>query len=224
MSSHEILDGASQANQPASPAESHAKDLGLGRGERARRLPSRNSVEFSSDSELIRRTGESDREAFEELYRRYARSVLGLAIRRLRDRSRAEDATQETFTAIWRSAATYRPERGPGTPWLYTVARNAIINQTRIRVEPTAEAPDSPSDRPGPPEHAESDWVSWRVHRALESLPEHERTVIELAYWSGLSQSEIAARVSIPLGTVKTRTRSALVHLAELFEHEGLDG
>ena len=224
MSSHEILDGASQANQPASPAESHAKDLGLGRGERARRLPSRNSVEFSSDSELIRRTGESDREAFEELYRRYARSVLGLAIRRLRDRSRAEDATQETFTAIWRSAATYRPERGPGTPWLYTVARNAIINQTRIRVEPTAEAPDSPSDRPGPPEHAESDWVSWRVHRALQSLPEHERTVIELAYWSGLSQSEIAARVSIPLGTVKTRTRSALAHLAELLEHEGLDG
>ena len=66
--------------------------------------------------------------------------------------------------------------------------------------------------------------MSWRVHRALEDLPEHERTLIELAYWSELSQSEIAARVNIPLGTVKTRTRSALARLAELLEHEGLDG
>jgi RNA polymerase sigma-70 factor (ECF subfamily) len=96
--------------------------------------------------------------------------------------------------------ATYRPERGPGAPWLYAVARNAIVNQTRIRAEPAAEAPDSPSDQPGPPEHAESDWVNWRVHRALEDLPEHERTLIELAYWGGLSQSEIAVRLSIPLG------------------------
>ena len=133
---------APQANQLASSAESRPKVLGLRRGERARRLPSRASVEFWDDSELIRRTGEGDREAFEELYRRFARPVLGLAVRRLRDRTRAEDATQETFTAIWRSAATYRPERGPGAPWLYTVARNAIINQTRIRVEPTVEVPD----------------------------------------------------------------------------------
>ena len=193
-------------------------------GSRASRPARPNSVESLDDGDLIQRIGERDAAAFDELYRRFARPVLGLAVRRLRDRTRAEDATQETFTAIWRSAATYRPERGPGAPWLYTVARNAIINQTRIRVEPTAEAPDSPSDRPGPLEHAESDWVSWRVHRALEDLPEHERTLIELAYWSELSQSEIAASVSIPLGTVKTRTRSALARLAKLLEHEGLDG
>jgi RNA polymerase sigma-70 factor, ECF subfamily len=176
------------------------------------------------DSELIRRIGEGDREAFEELYRRFARPVLGLALRRLHDRSRAEAATQDVFTAIWRSAATFQPERGPGTPWLYTVARNTIISQARIRVEPTKEVPDAPSDRPGPAEHAESDWVSWRIHRALEDLPEHQRTLMELAYWSGLSQTEIAARLSIPLGTVKTRTRRALARLAELLEHEGLNG
>ncbi len=222
MSSREILDPATQVEQLASAAESRPNVLGLRRG--ARGLPAREPVERWDDGELIRRTGEGDREAFEELYRRFARPVLGLAVRRLRDRTRAEDATQETFTAIWRSAASYRPERGPGAPWLYTVARNSIVNQTRIRVEPTVEVPDSPSDRPGPAEHAESDWVSWRVHRALEDLSEHERALIELAYWSELSQSEIAARVNIPLGTVKTRTRRALARLAELLEREGLDG
>src|SRR5262245_53094819 len=162
----------------------------------------RNSVEAACDGELIARTAEGDREAFEELYRRFARPVLALALRRLTDRGRAEDATQETFTAVWRSAATYRQERRPGAPYPYAVARNAIITQTRIRIEPPAEVPDSPSDRPGPPEHAESDWLSWRVHRALENLPERERTLIGLAYWSGLTQSEIAARLSLPLGTI----------------------
>jgi RNA polymerase sigma-70 factor, ECF subfamily len=179
-------------------------------------------VELSGDGELIRRIAEGDRGAFEELYRRFARSVLGLALRRLRDRSRAEDATQETFAAIWRAAATYRPERGPGAPWLYAVARNAIVNQTRIRVEPMAEVPDTPSDEAGPAEQAVSGWVSARVHRAVESLPARERTLIELAYWTDLSQSEIANRLNLPLGTVKTRTRSALARLADLLERDEL--
>ena len=79
------------------------------------------SVDRCKDGELIRRTGERDREAFEELYRHFARPVLGLALRRLGDRGRAEDAMQETFAAIWRSAATYRPDRGPAAPWQCTV-------------------------------------------------------------------------------------------------------
>jgi RNA polymerase sigma-70 factor (ECF subfamily) len=182
----------------------------------------RDQVELVADGELIRLVGEGDHRAFGELYRRFARSVLGLALRRLRDRSRAEDATQETFAAIWRAAATYRPERGPGAPWLYAVARNAIVNQTRLRLELVPEVPDVPSDQPGPSEHAESDWLSRRVHRALRSLPAHERTLIELAYWSELSQSEIAARLNLPLGTVKTRTRSALGRLADLLERDEL--
>jgi RNA polymerase sigma-70 factor, ECF subfamily len=78
-----------------------------------------------SASELVCRVADRDLVAFEALYRRYARPVFGMALRRLRDRGRAEDAVQETFTAVWRSAASYRPERGPGAPWLYAVARNA---------------------------------------------------------------------------------------------------
>jgi RNA polymerase sigma-70 factor (ECF subfamily) len=173
-----------------------------------------------SDEELLERVGGRDRDAFETLYRRYSRSVLGLALRRLGDRGRAEDATQETFTAIWRAAKTYRPERGPAAPWLFAVARNSISDRGRARREPPAEAPDEPSHEAGPDEQAELSWLSWRVHTALETLPHQERELIELAYWSGLSQSEIATLVGIPLGTVKTRTRSALARLAGELEEE----
>jgi RNA polymerase sigma-70 factor (ECF subfamily) len=173
-----------------------------------------------SDGELLERVAGGDAGAFEVLYRRYARAVFGLALRRLGDRSRAEEAVQETFTAIWRSAASYDPERGPGAPWLYAVARHAIVDRSRARVEPPAEPPDRPTAEPGPPERAESSFVAWRVHSALEELPERERTVLELAYWGGLSQSEVAEFLNMPLGTVKTRTRSALARLADLLEEE----
>ncbi len=173
-----------------------------------------------TDEELLERVGRRDHDAFEVLYGRYSRSVLGLALRRLGDRGRAEDALQETFTAIWRAAKTYRPERGAAAPWLFAVARNSISDRGRARREPPAEAPDEPSLEAGPGELAEQSWLSWRVHSALETLPEHERQLIELAYWSGLSQSEIADMVGIPLGTVKTRTRSALARLADQLEEE----
>jgi RNA polymerase sigma-70 factor, ECF subfamily len=177
-------------------------------------------VTNESDAELIQRAGAGDRSAFDTLYRRYARPVFGLALRRLGDRGRAEDAVQETFASIWRSARTYRPERGPGAPWLYAVARNAIVDRGRARPEPPADAPDEASGEPGPPDRAEQSWIAWQVHRALEELPEREREVIALAYWSGLSQSEIAEFLGIPLGTVKTRTRAALQRLSELLEGE----
>jgi RNA polymerase sigma-70 factor (ECF subfamily) len=173
-----------------------------------------------SDGELIQRTGAGDRSAFDKLYRRYSRPVFGLALRRLGDRGRAEDAVQETFVSIWRSARTYKPERGPGAPWVYGVARNAIVDRSRARNEPPAEAPDEASLEAGPDERAEQAWTQWQVHSALERLPEREREVIALAYWSDLSQSEVATTLGIPLGTVKTRTRSALLHLAEILEGE----
>lgn len=174
-----------------------------------------------SDSELLLRVGNGDGGAFETLYRRYARPVFGLALRRLGDRTRAEEAVQETFTSVWRSARTYKPERGPGAPWLYAVARNAIVDDARQRIDPVAADPrDEPSPDIGPPERAEQSWTAWRVHRAMEELPTNERVVLELAYWRGLSQSEIAAQLRIPLGTVKTRTRAGLHRLADLLDGE----
>ena len=174
-----------------------------------------------SDGDLLARVGEHDREAFEILYGRYVRSIFGLALRRLGDRGHAEDAVQEAFAAIWRSASTYRPERGAAGGWLYTVARNAIVDRLR-RNGPAADTqlPELASAEPGPAERAEDSYVSWRVHRALEELQPREREVIELAYWSGMSQSEVAEFLGLPLGTVKTRTRSGLARLASVLEGE----
>ena len=173
------------------------------------------------DAELIRRVAGGDRSAFEELHRRYARSVLGIALRRIGDRGRAEDVTQDTFASVWRSARRYDPARGAPASWLYTVARNAIIDGLRRTPPPTVgDPPELASSSDGPDEVAEAEWTAWRVHRALETLPSEERTLVELAYWSGMSQSEIAAFVDLPLGTVKTRTRSALRRLADELAEE----
>jgi len=186
----------------------------------APRQAAKNTIGFVNDGELIQRIAQRDRGAFEDLYNRYARAVFGLALRRLGDRGRAEDAVQETFASIWRSAGTYRPERGPGAPWLYTVARNATVDRSRERIETPSEVPDEATNEPGPAEQTEQNWLSWRVHSALQELPEREREAIALAYWSGLSQSEVAEHLGIPLGTVKTRTRSGLARLAELLDDE----
>jgi RNA polymerase sigma-70 factor, ECF subfamily len=175
-----------------------------------------------TDSELIQRVARRDEGAFESLYRRHSGRVLGLATRRLRDRGRAEDATQDAFAAIWRSAHSFRPGRGSGTTWLYTVARNAIIDRARRGGADVAEAPELAFDGPGPDSEAETSWLRDTVHLAVSALPEHESEVIALAYWHGLSQSEVAEQLGIPLGTVKTRTRSALARLADTLEDEHL--
>ncbi len=173
-----------------------------------------------SDESLLLRVAESDRDAFELLYQRYVRSIFGLALRKLGDRAQAEEVVQEAFTSVWRSAESYQPERGSAGGWLYTVARNATVDRMRRngRVDTSAELPELESLESGPAERAEQADAAWRLHRALEGLNSKEREVIELAYWSGLSQSEVAGYLNQPLGTVKTRTRHALARLAELLE------
>jgi RNA polymerase sigma-70 factor, ECF subfamily len=202
--------GISLALPSAMPREGNRETTGLN-------LPDLGRL---TDGDLIRRVARRDANAFEALYHRFARPVFGLALRRLGDRMRAEDAVQETFAAVWRSARTYKPDRGAGAPWLYAVARNAIVDRSRSRTEPPGEVPDIASTELGPDERAEASYVSWRVHRALESLSPNERDVIELAYYGGLSQSEVADFLGIPLGTVKTRTRAGLGRLADLLEGE----
>lgn len=171
-----------------------------------------------SDSHLIERVAGGDRDAFTELYRRFARPVLAMALRQLGDNGRAEEAAQETFAAVWRSARSYKADRGSASAWLYAVARHAIVDRARQRREPAVEVPEEASGEAGPDEQAEGAWLAWRVHAALEQLPERERAVLELAYWSGLSQTEIASYLDVPLGTVKTRTRTGLARLAGLLE------
>jgi RNA polymerase sigma-70 factor, ECF subfamily len=180
------------------------------------------STHTATDGELIQRAACSDHEAFDALYRRHAGPVFRIALRRLRDRGSAEDATQETFAAVWRSAGSYRAERGSGTAWLYTVARNAIVDRARRRPIEPSDPPEAVFDGPGPDAQTESAWLRDRLYRAVGGLPEEQRVVIELAYWRGLSQSEIADRLVVPLGTVKTRTRAGLARLADVLEDEQL--
>jgi RNA polymerase sigma-70 factor (ECF subfamily) len=176
-----------------------------------------------SDAELLSRIVEGDSPAFELLYRRYARAMFALALRQLRDRGRAEDVVQEVFVALWRSAASYRPERGRVAPWLYAIARHAIVDSVRSSVVRSRSGlvgavPETASAEPTPEESLESDQIAFAVHAAVAQLPERERVPLELAYWKGRSQSEIANLLGLPIGTVKTRMRSGLARMAKHLE------
>jgi RNA polymerase sigma-70 factor (ECF subfamily) len=172
-----------------------------------------------SDEDLLELVAKRrDEAAFDELYRRYAKAVYGVVRRLIGDH---EDVVQEAFTNAWRAAAGYRRELGPATGWLFAIARNAAVDALRSRAaESHSELPDLPDDGPGPDERASAAEEAFRVHAAVDGLPDQEREVIELAYFDGLSQSEVAARLGMPLGTVKTRTRRALAHLADRLAEE----
>jgi RNA polymerase sigma-70 factor (ECF subfamily) len=162
-----------------------------------------------------------DQVAFEEFFSRYARSVYSLMVRQLGDAGWADDVVQEAFISVWRFARTYRPERGAVAGWLYTIARNAGYDAARRRqARWLVEAPDRTDPSPTPEDQTAAKLEAFHLHVCIERLPQNEREVIELAYLKGMSQSEIAAELQMPLGTVKTRNRAALRHLAEILERE----
>ena len=169
------------------------------------------------DRELMRRVLADDAEAFSAIYDRHAGSVLALAHRMLRERSAAEDVAQEAFVALWRSRHSYRPERGsPGT-WLLTITRNRAIDairrgrahlHTELDTELDQEAPERTD------EEALRRVEATTVGAALRALSDAQRQALELSYFEGFSQTEIAARLGLPLGTVKSRMRLGLRRLA----------
>lgn len=175
-----------------------------------------------SDEQLLERVAERrDADAFAVLYRRYARAVYSLVVRLLRDSATADDVAQEAFASVWRAARGYRRERGSAAGWLFAIARNAAIDAGRARVPlAVGELPERADPGPLPDDQAIREMEAFRVHVAVDSLPEREREVIELAYFSGLAQSEIAQQLELPLGTVKTRTRSALQRMAPMLREE----
>jgi RNA polymerase sigma-70 factor, ECF subfamily len=173
------------------------------------------------DEQLMHRLdGPEVEAALSTLYDRYGRTVYGVGLKILGDRSLAEELVQDVFLKVWRSSGTFNPSRASFSTWLYRVTRSAAIDLYRKRahkVHPVSERESylatvrDPSE--GPQEVVDESWLSWRVSRALEVLDVPHREVIELAYFGGLSQREISERTGVPLGTVKSRTASAFKSL-----------
>jgi len=176
------------------------------------------SAEAEIDLRLLERLAASDLKAAGELYDRYASVVLGLARRILRNDEDAEDVVQEVFSQAWRTAARFDAGRGSVAAWLIMIARSRAIDRLRSRAGRPEHASDHdpdlmPSQMPGPSDQLLRNERADHVREALFALPGPQRTALELAYFEGLSQSEIARRLAEPLGTVKTRIRSALMTL-----------
>jgi len=177
---------------------------------------------------LLARLKARDEEALAELYDELAPWVLGLAFRILQDDDEAEEVVGDVFTQVWRHADRHDARRGPLVPWILSIARNRALDLLRRRrrwwhkAERWQRARDTDDGGvtagaaeaavPGFPVHRE-------VHQALAALPEDQRRVVALAYFEGLSHSEIAKRLDLPLGTVKTRMRIAQGKLADALQH-----
>ncbi len=175
------------------------------------------------ESGILQQLAQGSPEAIEAIYDRYGAVAFAVAMRVLSDQAAAEDVVQEAFLSIWRRSATYRPERGTLRNWICTIVRNRAIDKLRgdagrVRYElPLDERPDEPG--------LSDTWAAvaaelgrQQVRAALQELPVEQRQTIELAYWVGLSQREIADSMEVPLGTVKGRARLALARLREMLQ------
>ena len=177
-------------------------------------------VHAEADTTIIGRLGVGDMDAAAELYDRHSAQVLGLARRILRNDEEAEEVVQDVFSQAWRSAPRFDPSRGTVIGWLLIMTRTRAIDRLRARrSRPDLIAGPYPDSLPAPGMAASdlllSDEQAERVREALLALPQPQRQVIELAYYDGLTQSEIAERLTEPVGTVKTRIRSALAALRQ---------
>ncbi|MGH3063587.1 MAG: RNA polymerase sigma factor [Gaiellaceae bacterium] len=178
------------------------------------------------DHDLIAACAEGDEQALGSLYDRFGKVAYRLALGVVRDPALAEDAVQEAFLAVWRQAASFDPSRGKASTWIFTLVHRRAVDLVRRQSRFSA-LPDQLEAMAPQTLAAESvdDDVELRearrnVRAALATLSQAEREVLDLAYWGGLTQSEIATALGIPTGTVKSRTFHALAHLREALSKE----
>jgi RNA polymerase sigma-70 factor, ECF subfamily len=173
-----------------------------------------------SDVDLLHAIARSDEQALACLYDRYRVILFGLLVRILNSREEAEDVLQEVFLQVWRRAADFNELRGKPFTWLVTLARSRAIDRLRslsarerVALASAADPSEAISDAADDASRSEQRGI---VVRALKQLPEEQKTTLLLAYFEGLTQSEIATKLGAPLGTVKTRMRSGMMKLREL--------
>jgi RNA polymerase sigma-70 factor (ECF subfamily) len=184
-----------------------------------------------ADEQLVARVAQGDASALEQLYDRYVRQCFGLALRMLGDSALAEEVVQEVFLKLWTNPGSYSTQKGKFVSWLLSLIHHRCIDELRkkSRTDVALEESDAGSvlnTEPDPDlEPADQVWVMEQqraVRQALAQIPENQRQVLELAYFRGLSHSEIAAKLGQPLGTVKTRIRLGMNSLRQLLEPKGL--
>lgn len=164
-----------------------------------------------SDRDLLQRVVREDQDALIALFDAHRGRAFGIAMRVLRDPFEAEDAVQETFVQIWTRPQAYDPERGEVASWIRMIARSRALDRLR-RLRPVA-APGREAIQPGPRVDE-----ALCIQQALEGLSPDQRRVIQLSYYEGMTQAEIARQLALPLGTVKGRVRAALIRLRECLE------
>jgi len=167
----------------------------------------------------------SEEWALAELYDRYGRSAYALALRVLRDQALAEDAVQEAFLTVWRTASRFVPERGKASTWILTLVHRRAVDAVRHEQRRRGESLERAAE-PSVEGVEEDAWLRLqreRVQEALRRLPDAQREALELAYYGGLSQSELAERLGQPLGTIKSRMFGGLSRLRELLGEPGTE-
>jgi RNA polymerase sigma-70 factor, ECF subfamily len=179
--------------------------------------PSSVGVELT---ELLRACSLGEEAAFAKLYDATAARLFGLILRTVRDRAQAEEVTQDAYLDIWRNSARYDPERGSAMSWMMTIGHRKAVDRVRsaeaTRLRDTAyEAADQSVPFDQTVEEAHRNLDAARVHRALATLTETQRSALELAYFGGYTHSEVAVMLNLPLGTAKTRIRDALIRLRD---------
>jgi RNA polymerase sigma-70 factor (ECF subfamily) len=176
-----------------------------------------------TDEELVAAVAGGDDDALAELYDRYSRPAYGLSLRILRDPALAQDAVQEAFLGVWRTAAAYDPGRASAQTWLLTLVHRRAVDvvrrEERRRTDPLPEQLPQGVEG-GADDEADLRERRRRVQAALARLADDQRQALELAYYGGLSQSELAERLGVPLGTIKSRMYVALAKLRELLDEE----
>ena len=181
-----------------------------------------------SDEALVALVARGDEDALAELYDRIGRIAYGLALRVLRDERHAEDAVQEAFLQVWRSAATFRAERAKASTWVLTLVHRRAVDlvrrEERRQAEPLGE---EAAGAVATERTEEAAWLRFereRIQSALKQLPDVQREALELAYYGGFSQSELAERLGVPLGTIKSRMFAGLARLRELLDDATQEG
>jgi RNA polymerase sigma-70 factor (ECF subfamily) len=167
---------------------------------------------WSRAEDLLRKLRTGDSQALADFYDLYAGLVNGLALRILRNTAEAEDVVQEVFVQVWRQVQRFDPDRGSAEAWLCTIARTRALDRLRRR---TARREDPGETAPGATAAPKTE-EALAVRKALDGLSKEQRRALELAYYEGLTQTEIADRLGEPLGTVKTRIRTAMLRLREV--------